>query len=376
MVGSQFSGYRSIATLANWKGSGSVHPSSICRARQKIKPSFFWHLLNEASSIALDSIEGQYLWCGRPVYGIDGTKLNLPHELKASKYRGTHSGCYYPQGMLTTLVRLKTGIPCHFVFSRKTSEPMAVPRLLRHVPSDGIVVFDRLYFSGPALLAGQEAGLDTVFRVKSKCTLKEATDFIASGKREDIKRIVRKARGDRKALDVEVRFVRYKVGENVYILATTLLDQAKYPIPALKSLYHQRWGIEETFKCFKRKYRIENFHSRTPQGVKQEIGVGMLLTLMSQFLKLGTGRRSQANKAVSSDLLGVYIQTAWDPYDSDIVRTASLNYFIKCMMQYRCQSPPGRGFPRISRKVISRWQRSTAQEWDKARRQKLRAMPP
>jgi hypothetical protein len=70
-----------------------------------------------------------------------GTKLNFLYVLKRQKYKETHKGCFYPQGLLTTLVQLKRNIPHHFAFSRKTFDQSAVAEHLRQIKEGDVIVF-------------------------------------------------------------------------------------------------------------------------------------------------------------------------------------------------------------------------------------------
>ena len=192
MVGKPSASYRKVTAVLDFESPGKkVANSSLCAARQKISWAFFRRLLHQLSKLAIDDLGGRYLWNNRPIYSVDGTKLNLPRALKKLKYKGTHRGCFYPQGMLTTLVLLKANIPCNFVFARKTSELASVDEHLKHVRNDGIVIYDRLYFTVNTLISHSIRNIDAVFRLKTKTTLKEAVNFIESSEVDKIVRIER-----------------------------------------------------------------------------------------------------------------------------------------------------------------------------------------
>ena len=369
MVGKSSTSYRKATAIMDFEfPEDRVAISSLCSARQKISWSFFRRLLHLTSKLAIDELGSRYLWNNRPIYAIDGTKLNLPRSLKKLKYKGTHKGCFYPQGMLTSLVLLKANIPCNFVFARKTSELASVREHLKHVKKGGVVSYDRLYFTKNTLVAHSESNIDAVFRLKTKTTLKEAVNFIESNEIDTVVRV------QREGLDIKIRFVRYAVSGNEYYLATTLLDKDKYPISALKGLYHKRWGIEESYKHLKKECYVEEFHSRKPQGVKQEIGVAMILNLINHLAKLGSTRKKQISLGVSNHLFQFYLSKIWTK--TGLVRKQAIEDLLRVCHDKRCQSPPERSFPRRSRKVINRWQRSIAKEWDKKKRQERRALKP
>ncbi len=53
----------------------------------------------------------------------------------------------------------------------------------------------------------------------------------------------------------------------------------------MANLYHERWDIEELYKISKQIIDIENFHSKTERGVKQEIHAHILLINLSRFFE-------------------------------------------------------------------------------------------
>ena len=100
-------------------------------------------------------------------------------------------------------------------------------------------------------------------------------------------------------------FKRYIKGE-IYTYGTTL-SRSKYPTPYLMDLYHERWKIEELYKITKQITEIEEFHSKTERGVKQEIYAHLLLVNLSQFFefdgkdRLPPMHQEDAEKCVQAD---------------------------------------------------------------------------
>lgn len=63
--------------------------------------------------------------------------------------------------------------------------------------------------------------------------------------------------------------VKLKTGE-IELLATNLMESKKYSRTEISHLYKLRWGIEEGFKKFKPKMKIEQFGCRKSEGILQE----------------------------------------------------------------------------------------------------------
>ena len=84
-----------------------------------------------------------------------------------------------------------------------------------------------------------------------------------------------------------------------YCLATTLWDQNQIPLVTLSDAYHGRWGIEELYKISKRLVEIEQFHSKSERGVKQELYAHFVLLALSR--SFGNQLEDDLNAGVAFD---------------------------------------------------------------------------
>ena len=57
----------------------------------------------------------------------------------------------------------------------------------------------------------------------------------------------------------------------------------RYPLQEFIDVYHGRWSIEELYKVSKRIFIIEDFHSKTERGVKQEIFAHFVLLTLNRL---------------------------------------------------------------------------------------------
>ena len=71
---------------------------------------------------------------------------------------------------------------------------------------------------------------------------------------------------------LQIRLVRVVLesGESE-VLATSLLDETRWPTHHFKALYHLRWGIEENDKREKCRLEIGNFSGLSAQVVRQDL---------------------------------------------------------------------------------------------------------
>ena len=123
-----------------------VAASAMCRARAKLDEGLFRRLHGEILREA-GAADGGKRWKGRRIFAVDGSKLNLPRQLRANGYRTPSAQAWYPQGLLSCLYQLRAKMPVDFDLHAHGNERAAA---LGHLPalSEGdVVVYDRGYYS-------------------------------------------------------------------------------------------------------------------------------------------------------------------------------------------------------------------------------------
>ena len=86
-------------------------------------------------------------------------------------------------------------------------------------------------------------------------------------------------------LKMKVRFVsvRLPTGE-LEVLASSLLDEARYPTREFLIVYHWRWGHETFYLMLKGRLELENFSGRTVEAVQQDVQAAVLLANLESLL--------------------------------------------------------------------------------------------
>ena len=82
-----------------------VSCSFLCEARQKMPETIFL-LINQKVLATRDGRCQLPLWRNHSVFSVDGSKINVPHELLVSGYKAPNKQQYYPQGLMSTLYHL------------------------------------------------------------------------------------------------------------------------------------------------------------------------------------------------------------------------------------------------------------------------------
>ena len=268
-----------------------IASSSFCAARRKLDEAVF----KRANQKVLDAYANhvsRYLWFGHRLFAIDGSKINLPRDLVHSGYSTPAQAVHYPQGLLSCLYQLQSRLPFDFDLTAGSDERESAIRHLEALHAGDVVVYDRGYFSYLMLYGHHERGLHAIFRLRENSGI--AIDaFFANPEQTDIEIVLpasmvalAQLRSQCPGLnppELKLRLLKYKIAGSVFCLGTTLLDQHRYPLQQFIDVYHGRWGIEELYKVSKRVFDIEDFHSKTERGVKQEIFAHFFLITLSRL---------------------------------------------------------------------------------------------
>ena len=259
--------------------------SSVCEARQKMPPEIF----KEINSSLLESYEDyglNKLWKGHRVFGIDGSRLNLPHDLVNDGYIIQHKKQrHYPTGLLSVLYSLSDGLVYDFSLDSYINERVSLLNHLDIMRKNDIAILDRGYFNYLILYQVTQKNLNLICRMQSGGTNKEVKLFFEGDETDKVieyypsiptKHTIKKQGYNLSYKKIKLRLFKYTINNEVYVCSTTLLDK-KYSVEDLVKLYHSRWGVEELYKISKQIIDIEDFHSSTETGVKQEVYAHLML---------------------------------------------------------------------------------------------------
>ena len=269
-----------------------VAPSAMCNARKKLDENIFKEINTKVIN-TYEKAESQsdYQWKKHRVFGVDGSKLNLPRQLKKQGYNTPSKNANYPQGLLSCLYQLKSQIPYDFDLVSHNNERTAALHHLQILKYNDVVVYDRGYYSYAVLYYHNQLKIHSVFRMKKK-SYKAVDDFMLSDETDQTITImpsksnqkeIRTKYPDIEFIPIKLRLVKYTHSGTTYTLGTTLLDPEEYTITELSDLYHDRWGIEELYKVSKVLIDVEEFHSQSERGVKQELFAHFVLITMNRI---------------------------------------------------------------------------------------------
>ncbi len=235
------------------------------------------------------------------VFAIDGSKYNLPATDKIRLKFDPESGLgnpgkgHFPQCLVYTVYNVFRRLPINrTVVPINGSEREEMKKLLPCVPEKSVWMFDRGYPSYDTLnfLHHNYSGY-YLFRCPASSTFPAVEAFIKSGKTEDVIYIKpsRKSQGKvlvsrrmlMKALKVKIIKLISPDGV-VSVLLTNLFNRKKYPYNEIIDLYFKRWGVEKYYRDEKITYEIERFHSKSVNGILQELYAAMIVSVISRCL--------------------------------------------------------------------------------------------
>lgn len=289
-----------------WRQPDSLDHSCVSRARGKVSWKFFGSLFKKAVDLTYrfwPEKPGD-TWKGLNVFAIDSSKYTLPAREALRKEFDACSGLeyrnkgHYPLCMVTTAYDLFRHFPvARTVVKTNSSERDQAKLLMDQLPDHGVVIFDEGYPSIEIMdyLQKHYAGY-FLFRNPASGTVNAVMDFIASEKAEDIICILpgkhyqqeMKDKAKLKALkkaNIRVRAIRLQAPDGkLSVLLTNLLDTNAYSRQDIIDLYFKRWDIETYYRDEKESLQIETFHSRTVNGVLQELFAVVFLAVIARLL--------------------------------------------------------------------------------------------
>lgn len=372
-----------------------VSASSLCEARQKMPETIFTEI-NQRLLAMREESDPLPLWRGHRVFGVDGSKMNVPHELLDAGYKAPNKDQYYPQGLMSTLYHLGSGLIYDGMLIAEKSERICLLAHMERLSPGDVLVLDRGYFSYLVIVKAIEKGIHLICRMQSGNVNKAVQAFWDSDKEDEliayqpsiaVKYESKKQGYDIEANPIKLRLIKYKIDGETYVCSTTLFGE-QYPLSEFPGVYHGRWGIEELYKISKEFIDVEDFHSKSERGVKQECYAHMLLINLSRIFEAETDKQLPPPSSPNHDEEENSVEqknSYWQDFCGEIKKIKinfkncllvvgrslekllfSINHDVNyCLVtilnsisRVRQKIRPGRHSQRQSRKPINKWKSS------------------
>lgn len=274
----------------------TISRSAFTQSRKKLLPSAFIELTQEQLSYFQTYAPHKKTWENYRLVAIDGSILNLPNGNEIKEHFGfvrnqheeiVQARCSFAYDVCNELV-------LDSIITKKKSceKELAVQHLSKLNPATDLLIFDRGY---PALwLLGllQKEGFKFCFRLST--SWKDAVDLSNSDQNDIDWTSIRRSKKNLGKLktyqlstelkDIRLSKIKLSSGENE-ILATNLLDREQFNINVLKELYNKRWGIEESYKLFKKSIHVEYFTGKSVRSIEQEFYAKVFMLNMASMVR-------------------------------------------------------------------------------------------
>lgn len=250
------------------EGKETLSKQAFSQGRQKIRPEAFRQLMDLTSGMFYEEADCQK-WNGMRVTAVDGSKLNLPTSDELAEYFGIQkSSGGQVQALSSSLYDVLNGITIDAAIApyNASERDLAEEHLkyLKDHPLPGVhelVIFDRGYPSGKLLRILEDYGFKYLMRFNSTFISKSlitGSDCTLTHKFNAVP----------EPMKVRIITLLLNNGEKEY-LVTNLLDRS-ITEEDFRALYGKRWGIETHYSDVKNKLWLEDFSSKTVEGIQQD----------------------------------------------------------------------------------------------------------
>lgn len=380
---------KEMARSMGWRRAPT--PGALSQARDKVPTATtqaLWQAVRQVVQPAVSDATSQV--AGLRVVAIDGTRVVVPDhpDAEARFGRPAHRAGTkkpLPQALLVVGFDVLSRVPVGASLMRYDgSERVGAMAMSDLLGPGSLAVMDR-GFVGKALLRHLiEAGGDVLMRM----TTSEANSwdavyhFLKRGERESTVNLVLPARPgvNETPRTVHVRLVRrvFSVGRprtgqkrDTMVLLTTVTDPARISADHLVNLYAERWGIETLFRDLKTVFNLEQFHSRSPDRITQEIYAALIWLTLAAAMEYGAMAlvRAQRGRQAADDperwqirrtLLYHLVQDRmidlieFRALPDEIMARARED--IEYLARYAAKRRPGRSTPRETRRPWGRFE--------------------
>lgn len=203
-------------------------------------------------------------------------------------------------------------------------------------------------------------------------------EFIASEKYDDVVEIsltrerftrLRKKDPGVDAKSLKIRLIKYRIGNELYALGTTLLDKEIHSADDLAKLYHERWDIEELFKMSKVLIEVQDFHGQSERGVKQELYAHFVIITLSRIFSnhienvFNPGKDDNLDRQTRVNMKNCLLTIARNLetllIQQNMVLRKTLSNIVNSIMNCRQKVRPNRSYERRSKKPFGKWQKNS-----------------
>ena len=270
--------------------------SALSQARKKVKASAF-EALNQRLIELLSTLLPEPRWRGLRLVATDSTTLRVPPWLENQAEFGVQTdsaGKPYVLARALGLFATRSRLMLHSALDRfDRSERSLLVSVLRYLESTDLLIMDRGFPAIWLFVVLLQRGIPFLARIDGT-QWPEVEAFARSGQAELIVHcpVTARARNQAQAAGAELylktitfRLIRVVLPNGrIEILATSLTDAIAFPAAEFAELYHERWGIEESYKVLKHRLYVEQFSGELPESIRQDFHAKVFTANLAEAL--------------------------------------------------------------------------------------------
>jgi len=247
----------------------TVTKGALTQARAKLQPEAF-QALDKVVRNGFYRDASHYTWDKYRVRVVDGSTIVLPQHESIVKEFGIHNfgpNADSPRSLarISLLYDPLNGITIDGqIAGYATSERTLCDAHLEHVKAGDLLIFDRFYAGFDLMRKLYDLKADFLFRMKEGWWNK-VREF--ESQQQDDQLVEFEPREGKK---LKARLIRVKLDDGQQQIFCTSVKSRKFSPQDFSDLYHNRWGVEETYKTLKNWVELENFSGKTALAVKQD----------------------------------------------------------------------------------------------------------
>jgi len=247
---------------------------SFSEARDKIK----WQAFRELFRIIVNLVYTGYYekWHGYRLSAIDGSKIQMPDDIKLKEYfgtvgRGDIATTAQGSALYDVLNNILIDTQIEPITTDERTLAMQHIEELCRLPSfdKECILFDRGYASFELIEIMKDRKISFVMRIRRKFNL--TIDQLEIGDHT----VILQKDGHK---DIVVRAVKFALSSGEAETLITDITDKRMGITSFKALYFRRWPIETKYDEIKNKLAVENFSGRTINAVKQDFFITMYMS--------------------------------------------------------------------------------------------------
>ena len=246
------------------------HKSALSQYRQQISyeffKDFFWDI-NERSN------KSRKTWNGLYVYAVDGIQLTLPRSDDIIK--AGHSGrkvtkyleSYMPKMFSTMTYDILNGAVKDIRENPTLNEIADAESMIENFEDNSLTIYDRLYCCRKLIIKHNDKHSYFLFRLKTNM-FKEMRPIIKR-KQKRMTVVI-----DGVTIHV-IKIFNHSTQEWGYFCSNLPLRLVTEK--TITKMYGLRWEVENSFRDFTQTIRLEQWHSKFINGIRQELYVALVL---------------------------------------------------------------------------------------------------